>query len=196
MQTIDQQGNLVSTGELQQEFSDATVAMTVFRIAESLEINAKLEATNDKYVITLIDATPEQIGMLERKTNIANWKATVTTVADNVTHAMTQVGDYALNGAAVPVITSVTNAVFTTAAVAGEAVVRTGAGIVESAARNGRLLCKGVMGSKEVHGAWAEANQCISDAGSGLAKLFGINKNGSMGGWTPVRPQQTTQTAP
>lgn len=195
MQTIDVNGNIVSTGELQKEFTDAAVAMTVYQIAQSLEIRAKLETVDDKFVVTLIDATPQQLGLLERKTRIANWSQGATTVANNVTNALTQVGDYALNGALAPTATAVANAAFTTGRVIGTAATRVAAGTIASLAFNGRIAAKEIANSKEVGACISEVKQCFSDAGTGLAKLFGIDNSGSYSGWTPVEAPKTQATA-
>ena len=192
MQTIDTEGNLISTGELQKAFDDPSIAMTVYRVAQSLEIQAKLETVGDKFVITLTNATPEQVGLLERKTAIANWGKAATQVASNVTNALTQVGDYALNGALAPTAVAVANAAFTTGRVVGTAAVRVGAGTLASLAFNGRIACKEVANSKEVGACMHEMKQCFSDASKGLAKMFGIDQSGDMGGWTIVDANKQT----
>ncbi len=201
MQTIDQSGNVISVGTVEQNFDNAATATTVFSIARSLEINAQIMTTqdsqgNDVFKVTLVNPTPEQIGLLERKTAITTWSVAATTVANNVTNALTQVGDYALNGAVAPTAVAVANAAFTTGRVVGTAVTRVAAGTVGSLAFNGRVAMKEITNSKEVHDCCREVKQCFADAGSGLAKLFGINQNGGLGNWAPVQTQKTAQTAP
>ena len=193
MQTIDTNGNLVSTGELQKKFKDPELAMTVYRIAMSLEIQASIASEGDKFVVTLTDATPEQVGLLERKTRITNWSKSATRIANNVTNALTQVGDYALNGALAPTAVSVANAVFTTGRVVGTAGVRVGAGTLASLAFNSRIAAKEIATSKEVGACITEVKTCIADAGAGLAKLFGIDAEGNLGGWEA--PQEQKQQA-
>ena len=199
MQTIDTNGNVISVGTVEQCFDNAATATTVFSIARSLEINAQIATAqdaqgNDVFKVTLIDPTPSQIGLLERKTAITTWSAAATTVANNVTNALTQVGDYALNGAIAPTAVAVANAAFTTGRVVGTAAVRVGAGTLASLAFNGRIAAKEVANSREVNSCISEVKQCFSDAGKGLASLFGINQQG-MGNWTMVQTQ-TAQTAP
>ena len=200
MQTIDVNGNVVSVGTVEQCFDNAATATTVFSIARSLEINANISteqdtAGNDVFKVQLVDPTPEQIGLLERKTAITTWSAAATTVANNVTNALTQVGDYALNGALAPTAVAVANAGFTTGRVVGTAAVRVAAGTVASLAFNGRIACKEIAQSREVNSCISEVKQCFSDAGKGLASLFGINQQG-MGNWQVVPPQAQQATAP
>ncbi len=201
MQTLDSNGNVISVGDVQQVFDNAATATTIFSIARSLEINAEIKTekntqNNDVFVVVLHDPTPEQIGLLERKTAITTWSATTSAVAHSVTNAVTQVGDYALNGALAPTAVAVANAAFTTGRVVGTAATRVAAGTIASLAFNGRIAAKEIANSKEVHSCIGEVKQCFSDAGKGLASLFGVDTSG-LGNWAPVRaPQAQTAAAP
>jgi hypothetical protein len=200
MQTIDTQGNVISVGDVEQVFNNAATATTIFSIARSLEINAEIRTEqdqqgNDCFKVVLHDPTPEQIGLLERKTAITTWSATTSAVANSVTNAVTQVGDYALNGALAPTAVAVANAAFTTGRVVGTAATRVAAGTVASLAFNGRVAFKEVANSKEVHSCISEVKQCFTDAGKGLASLFGVNTAG-LGNWTQVQAPQAQAVAP
>lgn len=198
MQTIDQNGNVINSGELQKAFKDAELALQVYRTALSLEIQAKMAVdANDpnKIIITLVDATPEQLGMLKRKTTIANWSKAATKMANTVTNAVTQVGDYALNGALAPTVVAGANMVFTTGRVAGTALTRAAAGTTASLLFNGRVAVKEIAKSREVDAVCHEFKQTVADAGKGLASLFGIDNDVAMDGWEDPAQVQATQTA-
>lgn len=199
--TIDAQtGNIVYQNTVSKTFDDVNVAMTVYRIALSLEIQAAIATDHDDaenkdvFVVTLTNVTNDQIGLLERKTAITNWSQAATQVANSVTNALTQVGDYALNGALAPTATAVANAAFTTARVVGTAATRVATGTIASLAFNGRIMAKEIGNSKEVAACFSEVKQCFSDAGKGFAKLFGVNMQGN-GGWNEIPSGGSNSTA-
>ena len=186
--TIDNQtGAIVYANTKQKAFKDANIAMIIYRTALSLEIDATLASQKDPktqkdvFVVTLNDVTDEQIGLLERKTKITCWSATASAVANSVTTALTQVGDYALNGALAPTAVAVGNAIFTTGRVVGTAAVRVAGGTLASLAFNGRIMAKEIANSHEVGACFSEVKQCFSDAGTGFAKLFGVNSTAASG---------------
>ena len=192
--TIDAaSGAIVYIGTVEQTFDDAITASSVLNIAKSLEIDASLRSAGDKFIVTLTDATDQQIALLERKTAITTWSAAASGVANKVTSAITQVGDYALNGALAPTAVAVSNAVFTTGRVVGTAAVKVGAGTLASLALNGRVAFKEVATSDEVGACIGEVKKCFSDASKGLAMLFAAKSSGK---WQAVAQQQQQAAAP
>ena len=184
--TIDSAtGEITYTGQLQNVFDDPYEAVNTVRIAKSLGIQASMAEQNDKYVVTLTDPTETQLGYLERKVKIATWSRNATALANTVTQGVTQLGDYALNGAIAPTATAVANAAFVTARVVGTAGARIALSTGSSLCFNARTMAHEIAQSQELNSAYSEAKACLSEASTALGNLFGIKKGTT--NWKPVQ---------
>ena len=156
-------------------------ADTICNIADTLEIDYSQAKRDGKIIVTLENIDERQLDALKRKVNIKNWSVATMKVADGITNFMTDVADYALNGAVAPAAVSVANAALTTGRVVGTAGVKVFAGTTASLFRNGRMACREISNSSEIHDCCTEVSKCWSDVSN---KLFGIGSNGSCSdGW-------------
>lgn len=147
-------------------------------------ISAIMVGDEPKIQVTLHDVDDEQLAQIERKISISNWSKNLIAVAGRARDGITNMGDFALNGALVPTAGAVVQATARTAQVAGVAAVRLGAIVTDSAITEGRMAVRRLATDPVVWKAAGSVKELGSDIKSGLTSLFGSFGKGNSSKFT------------
>ena len=159
--------------------ADAIVA-----IAEIYSVKTTVGATmvegEPKIEVTLHSVDDEQLAQIERKLQISNWSKNIIAIAGRARDGITNMGDFALNGALVPAAGAAVEATARTAQIAGVAAIRLGSVVTSAAISEGRMAVKRLAADPVVWKAAGDVKNLASDVKSGISALFGaIGKGGA-----------------
>lgn len=129
-----------------------------------------------KIVVTVHNASDEQLNKISRKANIKAWSNGIVSVMDTVSHFCVDVGDFAVNGAMVPAVQSTVKAGAEVAKVGIEAVAVVGASTIASVGKAGIALYDSLSNNE----ALADCKNTWSQIGTNLKnKLLGVSGTGN-----------------
>lgn len=132
-----------------------------------------------KMEVTVFNTDPQEMNLIQRKTNIRSWSKKMIQVSGAVTNFVTDVADYTLNAAVAPAAVATANAALTTTRVVASAATKMGAGVLASTIRNARAMGTEIYHSPEIRDCGRELSGMWSDISG---KIFGgTNLNGK---WT------------
>ncbi len=172
-------------------YSDASIVVenkaaadAIVAIAEIYGVKTSMGATmvgdTPKIEVTLHSVDDAQLEQIERKLRISNWSNSVIAIAGRARDGITNMGDFALNGALVPTAGAVVEATARTAQIAGVAAVRLGSVVTSATINEGRMAVKRLAADPVVWKAAADVKSLADDVKSGISALFGsIGKGGS-----------------
>ena len=159
--------------------ADAIVAIAnVYSVKTT--VGATMVDGEPKIEVTLRSVDDAQLEQIERKLQISNWSRNIITIAGRARDGITNMGDFALNGALVPTAGAVVEATARTAQIAGVAAVRLGSVVTSAAISESRMAVKRLAADPVVWKAAGDVKNLASDVKSGIGALFGaIGKGGS-----------------
>lgn len=173
--TIDANTGDIESNGAAVDCSSRKEANDIAEIADTMGLETKILKENKKdgnttFTVTVISATDRELDVLARKCNIRQWSSNVIGAANKVTNFMTDVADFALNGALAPSAVAVTRAAGRTVAVAGRAGAVIAAGVATTVIQNGREVYKELSNDPTIKECGSELKGLWSDVSG---KLFG-----------------------
>lgn len=179
--TIDAQTGDVESSAVAVDCNTRKEANDIVDIADSMGLDTEIKKTTAAnggciFTVVVVEATDRQLDTLARKCNIRQWSSNVIGAANKVTNFMTDVADFALNGALAPSAVAVTRAAGRTAAVAGRAGIVIAAGVATTVIQNGREVYKELSHDPTIQECGLELKGLWGDVSG---KLFGSTGSSS-----------------
>lgn len=141
-------------------------------------IGAEMVGDEPKIKVTLHDVDDDTLNQIERKLQISNWSQNVVNIMSRARDGVTNMGDFALNGALIPAASSVVQATGRTAQIVGVAAGHLGSVVTSTVIEEGKMTARRLTSDPAVWKAASDVKGLASDVKSGLGMLFGaLSKN-------------------
>ena len=164
-------------------YSDARItaenkaaADTIVAIADIYGVKSTIGAImvgdEPKIQVTLHSVDEEQLSQIEKKLSISQWSDNVISAIGRARDGITNMGDFALNGAIVPTASAAIQATGRTAQIAGVAAVHIGSVVTSTVIEEGKMTARRLAADPVVLKAACDIAGVASSVKSGISTLF------------------------